>query len=338
MTRILVTGASGFIGRHLVHQLCRQGHHVRCFVRSASRAQHLAPLGVELARGTLEDFAAVRHAVEGMQCVYHLGALTSAPSFSRLLQVNGDGTANVARACARETNPPTLIYCSSIAASGPIQADRIRTERDPPQPISHYGHSKLAGEVAAESFAHIVPTTIVRPGIVFGEWNRELLPAFRCLHRFRFHAVAGVRSPKLSFISSDDFVQLLIAAAERGVRIPACHANGPTDRGYYFACVPEHPDYFQLGRMLRAVLNRPHAWLLQFPEPFPWLFAGAYETAGRLFGARDSFNIDKMREATAENWACSPAAAIRDLQFRPSAPLIDQFRRTAQWYRDNRWL
>ena len=338
MARILVTGASGFVGRHLVPLLYRQGHQVRCFVRPSSHVEHLTHLDVELVHGTLEDPAALRRAVEGVQCVYHLAALTSARGLARLLQVNGGGTANVARACAEQSDPPTLIYCSSIAAAGPISRNRVRTERDPARPISHYGHSKRAGELVVERFAHIVPTTIVRPGIVFGEWNRELLLVFRCLHWLRMHAVPGAQSPKLSFIFSADLVRLLVAAAARGQRLPPRNDGAPTEQGYYFACAPEYPDYFQFGRMLRQVMDRPHAWLLHFPDPFPWLMAGVYESASRLFGALDSFNIDKMREAMAENWACSPAAAIRDLQFQPSAPLLEQLRHTAQWYRENRWL
>jgi len=90
--------------------------------------------------------------------------------------------------------------------------------------------------------------------------------------------------------------------------------------------------------MLRSVVGRPHAWLVHFAEPFPWLMAAAYEVANRWFGTPNSFNIDKIREALADCWACSSALAERELGFRVSAPLLDQLRDTAQWYREHRWL
>jgi nucleoside-diphosphate-sugar epimerase len=75
-----------------------------------------------------------------------------------------------------------------------------------------------------------------------------------------------------------------------------------------------------------------------FPDPFPWLVGGASGLAARLRGKSNSLNLDKIREATAESWACSCAAAERDLGFTPEATLIEQLQRTADWYRLHRWL
>ncbi len=219
MAAILVTGATGFIGSHLTQRLVAQGHAVRCLVRATSHTESLRTLGVELVEGNLFDGASVAGAVRGMDRVYHLAGLTSAVRRATLMQANGLGTWHVAKACAQQPVPPVLVYVSSVAAAGPTGRGQIRTEQDRPQPISNYGHSKRAGEVAVERLAERIPVTVVRPGIVFGQFGRELLPMFWSLGRLRVHAVAGYQSPRLSVIHVADLVELLVRASEDGRRL-----------------------------------------------------------------------------------------------------------------------
>ena len=350
MAAILVTGATGFIGGHLTQHLVAQGHAVRCLVRATSHTDALHSLGVELVEGSLADAASVARAVAGADRVYHLAGLTSAVRRASLMQANGLGTWHVALACAQQPTPPVLIYVSSIAAAGPVGRSQIRTEQDPPKPISYYGRSKRAGEVAVQHLADRVPVTVVRPGIVFGECGRELLPMFRSIRRLRVHAVAGYQTPRLSVIHVADLVDLLVRASETGRRlVPACHPRiagtstartGPlgTGQGFYFACRNEYPDYLEFGRLLQRALRLRCVTYLLLPQPLPWLVGGISELIGRVRGQSSSLNIDKMREASAESWACSCEAAQRDLGFQPRQPLFEQLQITADWYRENKWL
>lgn len=337
MAAILVTGATGFIGGHLVRSLVDQGHAVRCTVRKTSQSKQLETLGVELATVDLLDAESLHDAVSGMEYVYHVAGSVSAFGLRAYMRVNGTGSENVARACAGQSQPPVLVAVSSIAASGPGPRGSIRTEQDPPAPVSHYGRSKLAGETAVARFADRVPTTIVRPGMVFGPGDRVMFPMYQSIARWGLHAVAGRQSPRLSLIEVHDLVRLLELAAQRGRRLAGA-GSGTAGQGIYFACASEYPDYVEFGRMLQQALGGRKAWFLHVPVSLSRLVAGANELVARMRGVPDAFCIDKIREAAAECWACCPAAAERELGFRPSGPLAEQLQATVQWYRDHNWL
>lgn len=335
MLHTLVTGASGFIGQHLVQALRSRGDRVRCLVRKTSATEKLQKLGAELAWGDVTDPAACATAMLGIDRVFHLAAMIAALRPVDMQRVNYEGCRNIAQAAAEQAQPPVLVLVSSIAAAGPAARGQIRMEADPATPCTNYGRSKLAGEQAAVEFADRVPLTIVRPGVVIGPGNRDMLPMFRVIRRFRFHAVAGWNSPPLSCIYIDDLVEILLRAAERGKRVMP---GGKPGQGYYFAAAPEYPDYGTLGRMVRPYLQRPRAWIIPLPTPLPQMFARTNEMLAHLRGKPDLFNCDKIREATATSWACSHEAVKHDLDFVPPAPLSQRLQETVAWYQREGWI
>jgi len=145
MARYLVTGASGFVGRNLVSYLLSRGHAVRCFIRKSSKVEALRGLDAELVTGDVEQPETLAAAVEGMDVVCHLAAITHALRNDDMLRVNGTGPGLLAAACAAQAKPPVFVHISSVAAAGPSGRDRIRKEEDSPEPISVYGRSKLSG-------------------------------------------------------------------------------------------------------------------------------------------------------------------------------------------------
>lgn len=337
MRHVLVTGASGFIGQHLTAALARRGDQVRCLVRKSSQVDHLRTLGVELVYGDVTDPAACRAAVQGVDTVFHVAGLVAAFRPEEMMRVNRDGCFNIAQAAAEQAAPPVLVVVSSVAAAGPAAPGQIRIEGDPPAPVTQYGRSKLAGEEAARQFAARVPLSIVRPGIVIGPGNRELLPMFQAIRCFRVHAVPGWKSPPLSCIYVADLVEILLRAAERGTRVPV-DGEGHPGQGYYFAVAPEYPDYGELGRIVRPMVGRPWAWIVPLPPPLPQMLAKTNECLSRWRGKPDAFNCDKIREATSTSWACSHEAVKRDLHFEPPQNLAARLQQTVDWYRHEHWL
>lgn len=338
MPRALVTGASGFIGLQLVEALLAHGDNVRCLVQPTSQIESLQKLCVELVRGDVTDPQTLPAAVDGVDVVYHLAGLTTANSFAAYCRVNEAGVQNVIEACARRTTPPVMVHVSSLSAAGPVQSgEHLRVETDPLRPVSRYGKSKRAGEIAAEARAGDVPITIVRPPIVLGPGDRTGLKLFRAIRRVRSFLVVGRRS-RLSAIHVADLTAALLAAAQSGERLPVPDKQTPgnlttTGRGYYFVSADEHPVFAELARMIARSIDRPRAWAIPLPRLAFWPIACIGELIGQLTGHARYLNFDRAREVTAGHWTCSSEKARRDLDFVPGAPLQQRIEETAQWFK-----
>ena len=340
MTTAFVTGASGFIGGHLVEALVARGVHVRCLVRATSNTEHLPLDRVDVLEGDLACPETLADGIRGADVVYHLAGLTSASSWTNLQRINVLGTFEVARQCSLADDPPVLMITSSIAAAGPAHRAAPRQETDPPAPVSNYGRSKRGAEKMAAQFADRVPITIVRPGIVFGPRDRDVLKTFEPIARFGVHSVPGcLDDPPLSLIYVSDLVEILMAAADRGTRLPhGKKAAGKFVQGYYFACAEEHPSYSDLGLRISRAVGRPRVCRVRIPEPLVWLAAMGSEALSRARGKPDIFGLDKVREATAGSWACSGERARREFELTPPRSLDERLRETADWYREHHWL
>ena len=335
MSFSFVTGASGFVGSHLVEGLRARGEQVRCLARKRSKSNHLREAGAELIYGDLNQPQLLEEGMYGARAVFHLAALTAALSYDEMLKVNRDGCREVAQACAKQKQPPKLILVSSVAAAGPAPRGQIRVEADASAPISNYGRSKLAGEEEALKYADKVPTTVVRPGIVFGPRNRSLLPVFKTIKYLNVHPVPGYYSPPLSYIHVADLVELLIRARERGEIVSPSQNSG---KGYYFAVAPEYPSYADLGKMAGPLVHRPYVLVLPCPNPIPWVVGGVSQCLGFLRRQADELNLDTIREAMTTSWACSAEAAKRDLAFAPPKSLQERLKETVTWYQKEKWL
>ncbi len=337
MATVLVTGATGFIGPHLVRVLQQQGDDVICLRRKRSNVSRLEPLGVRFAEGDVTDRASLDAAVRETHAVYHLAGRTSAFGLRQYLEVNEVGSRNLLEACAAQSSPPTVVHVSSLAAGGPCTVSRVRVETDPSAPVSYYGRSKLASEAAVRLFAKRVPITIVRPPIVLGEGDVAGLALFRSIWRTRVHAVPGFRSPRYSIIHATDLAIVLAAAAARGQRLPDVPSDSNFYDGVYYVADEQTPTWAELGRMIAQAVQRKPI-VIRCPLLAARVAALGAEVVARVRRKPMVFCLDKIREAAAGSWCCSPAKAQRDLGWQPAADLQTRLSETAAWYRAEKWL
>jgi nucleoside-diphosphate-sugar epimerase len=330
--KALITGASGFIGTHLATSLVGEGHEVRCLVRRSSQTEQLSALGSELVYGDVTDADSVTAAVRGVDVVFHLAGLIKALTYEDLLRVNEQGTRHVAQACAERGQPPVMVLVSSLAAAGPSSSDRPRLESDPAEPVSNYGRSKRAGELAALAFADRMPLTIVRPPVVFGEGDLSMLSMFRPIKMLGLHLVPGFTERRASMIHAADLVDGLIRAAELGERIVPGQA-ADSAHGYYFLAAERSPTFAEWGQLIARSLGCRRLRVVRAPEALGWGLAGLNEAWARIRRRPHIFNLDKLREATAGSWECRADRAREQLGFSVAANLEKRFAQTARWYR-----
>lgn len=325
--RALVTGGQGFVGSHLCARLVARGDGVRVLARASSNLANLAGIDVDVVRGDVTEPETLRSAVAGCDVVFHVAGALKGLREQDLYRVNADGTRNLlATAADAQPRPSRFVYVSSLAAAGPSPGGKApRTEAMPLQPLTWYGHSKLAGENAVRGTAGL-DWTIVRPPIVFGPRERDVLGYFRIARR-GFLPVVGFSDRHYSLLYVDDLVDGLIRAAAA----PAAVGQ------VYFLAGPEVVSWVELGQLIASALGvagRP----LRLPE-----FVAA--AAGRIAdlyalarGQPEIFSSQKVIEMLAPAWVCSADKAARDFGWRASTPLPDALATTARWYREHGWL
>lgn len=169
--KAFVTGATGFIGKHLVRRLVQEGYQVRCLVRSTSRVQPLLELGVELCHGDVDDRDALRAGIAGCDCLFHLANLYSMwePDPAAFQRVNVDGTRCVLES-ALEAGVKKVVYVCTVAVFG-MPADSPFVEESRPGPVlfSAYARSKAAADKTAwELYRRGLPLVVLYPAIVLG--------------------------------------------------------------------------------------------------------------------------------------------------------------------------
>src|SRR5262249_36025528 len=217
-----------------------------------------------------------------------------------------------------------FVFVSSLAAAGPTVPDQPIDESRPPSPVTDYGRSKLAAEELVRSGS--LPWTIVRPPVVYGEWDRATLKIFRLAKR-GVALVFGDGSQELSVIHAEDLARALGAAADS----PA------TPSRPYFATHPAPPTSLHLGRSCALALGTTPRIV-----PVPAFIArGALWTVGslaHLAGRATLLSADKAEEYLAAAWTCRGAALTRDTGWRAEIDLEPGLRRTAVWYHKMGWL
>ncbi len=326
--KAFVTGATGFVGSHLAAALVERGDSVVCLARRPEQAAFIASLGALVAPGSLEDGAALAAALRDVEAVYHVAGLVAAASEQEFLAVNEAGTRRLAEAAHRAA--PQLrrfLYVSSIAAVGPATAGGALAEDAPCRPVTAYGRSKLAGE-AVVRHAPGLPWTIVRPGVVYGPRDRELLRLFR-IARWGIAPVFGRGRQAVSIVHVADLADAIVRAA----REP--RALGQTYHVAHPVPVSQRELAVAVGR---AVRGGRAPLVLPVPAAVAAPIVRAIGRAAAASGRRSVVNADKLAEFLAPSWAAAVEKAERELGWHATRELAAGLAETAAWYRAEGWL
>jgi nucleoside-diphosphate-sugar epimerase len=327
--KVLVTGASGFLGSHVAEQLSQAGHEVVALVRRSSNRKFLETLpNVSFAYGAVEDARAVDEAVRGVDAIVHSAGLVKARGEAEFEKTNVEGTKNLL-ASARNHAPglKRFVFVSSLAAVGPSRdGSPVKPDREP-QPVTHYGRSKLRAEQAVLAAKGELPVTVIRPPMIYGPRDNETFAFFQTVSR-RVLPYLGDGKNTLSIVYAAD-------AANACVR--AIFADVPSGSLYF---VDDGKVYVWRDMLaeLEKVLERRA--FLRVPIPFFVLrgAAVASEGYGRIRGKAVMLTRDKINELSAPHWVCDAEKTRTDLGWAPQVEWTEGARRAADWYRREGWL
>jgi dihydroflavonol-4-reductase len=301
--RIAVTGATGFIGRHVVSYLRARGDEVTAVGRPLERQ-------------------AVGKAIGGAETVIHLAGIVSTSREEEYVAVNVDGTREVAAAAGERG--ARLVYVSSLAAAGPAGPRAPRSEDDPPAPMTAYGRSKLGGERAVAAVTGL-QWTILRPGVVYGPGDRALLPLFALASRGVLPDI-GRAAAAYTFVHVSDLVRAIVAAVDRG-------ATGDV----LFVGHPRPVTTRALLEGVRRASGRT-AMIVRVPMPVLKLVALVGDAAGALRGKPLPMNSRRYAELATDGFVCSVDRLRGRLGVVATVGLDEGLAEAAAYYRREGWL
>ncbi|HEY8090350.1 MAG TPA: SDR family NAD(P)-dependent oxidoreductase [Polyangiaceae bacterium] len=325
--RVLVTGASGFLGGHVAEALSARGDQVRALVRRTSNREHLKGLAnVELFEGSVEQVDRVKEAVDGVDAIVHCAGIVKARGLDEFFAVNVGGTSNLVEA-ARHAGKrlKRFVHVSSLEACGP-SADGLPVPHDQENPVTGYGRSKLAAEKVVLSARDEMPVVILRPAGIYGPRDVEVLDLIKSVKRGLFPVINGGRSKGVWVYASDcadSCVRAIDADVASGGVYFVDDGCGAIDASTMFADFEK-----ALGR--KAVRAR-------LPMPLFMTVARGVEAFGRLTNRPVMLTRDKANMLVMD-WVCSSETTRKELGWEPKVPWSEGVPRAIQWYRQNGWL
>ncbi len=328
---ILVTGATGFVGKNLVKALLQKNHNVTCAVRNPKKAVILKEWGAELLIiPDLSKFDIIADKVNKEDVVVHIAGTVRAVSEKDYIKTNAEGTKKVAQTVLTTEKRPFMIYLSSLAAAGPSKLDKPITEEHYESPITPYGRSKFMGELMLKSVYRAYNCNnfcILRPPVIYGPFDKDVYTFFK-LAKQGILPVPGNGKSRISIIHVNDVVESIFCAI---------HNIDKASGNIYF--IDDNKDYswLEICEFFRQAVN-PQAVNLKTPIFISSLVAQFGELYKFITKKPALLDRDKITEMKISAWTSRSYKIRKELGFKNKIDLKDGIYQTYRWYKDNRWL
>lgn len=328
--KILITGASGFIGSFIVEEALNRGFETWAAVRKSSSRKYLQDERINFIELDFSSEERLKEQLRNHQFDYiiHAAGVTKCIDKQDFFRMNTEGTKNLARAVMELQMPvKRFVYLSSLSIFGAIREQQpyedIR-ETDTPQPNTAYGESKLQAEHFLETTG--LPYVILRPTGVYGPRERDYFLMAKSIKGHSDFSV-GFKKQIITFVYVSDVVQAVFLAIERNV----------VGRKYFLSDGKEYTSSTFSDLIIKELGN---PWCLRIKAPV-WVlrvvtFFG--EHIGRMTGKISALNNDKYHILRQRNWKCDIQPAINELGYQPKVQLPEGVHKTITWYKQNKWL
>jgi len=325
--KVLITGASGFVGYHLIKEALQNNLEVFAAVRKSSNISHLSEFDIQYTDLAYNDPELLKKEIQEKKYDYiiHAAGVTRARTIAEYNTINAQYTFNLAQAVVDSgVKVKKFVMVSSLAAIGPLSTiTGIIDEETTPNPVTAYGASKLLAEQKLTTIGEL-NYTILRPTAVYGPRDTGIFIFFKQLSK-RIEGYIGRGQQRLSFIYVTDLARACVAALTKGEKKAYNLSDGKSYTKY------------DLGAEARKTLTGK-TFKFHIPVNFMKLVATLAEKVSNLKGEAPILNREKLNELTAVNWICSIEQAKREIGFNPQFDLNKGVAETITWYRQNKWL
>jgi nucleoside-diphosphate-sugar epimerase len=317
---ILITGATGFIGRHLASRLAKGSHRVRCLVRDNSDISCLRDLNVDLFYADLLSKDSLGVALDKVDVIYHLAGEVYSRKKDDYYKGNILATQNLLEAC-RERSPKRIIFLSSLGVYKPIVTETLLTEESECKPITFYGKSKLDAEELIKKSN--IPWVIIRAPVIYGPFQPTVLNRFflNAMYKRGIYIIGdGNNLRSLCFI--DNLIEGLVLLGNKA------NIEGKT----YILSDDSPYNFNQIIMTISAVIRRKIRiiYLPYFLGEFLWKI---HNVIGKLF---DLYFVELYGIKTMTlNLGCDIAKAKREIGYNPSISLGTGIKTTVDWIKSS---
>ena len=324
----LVTGATGFVGSHVVSKLLERGEKVRVLVRKTSSMKNLQDLPVEVATGDLTDRRSVDAAMAGCRRVYHVAAdyRLWAPDPSALYLNNVVGTRNLLEA-ARQAGVQRIVYTSTVGALGHAHNGRGADEETPvtlQEMIGHYKRSKFRAEAEVTAAARAgLPVVVVNPSTPVGARDVKPTPTGQMIVDFLNGRMPAYVDTGLNLIDVEDVAAGHLLAMEKG------------EVGHRYILGHRNLSLKQILEILAKVSGRP-APRVRLPHAVALSVAAVSTWASHVTRRPPLVSWESVRMSKRKMFFSSDKA-VRELGL-PQGPVEEALAKAVHWFRKNGYV